>query len=127
MIKIHPIVAIVDDDPSIRRGLRRLLQTQCWEVCTYASAEEFLDRGQEPKIDLAFVDIYLPGLSGIELLKRMTSDSERPAVILMTAYGESETAEILHTAGPISCLRKPFTLQELLDAALQFRWVRPNL
>lgn len=114
----HPTVAIVDDDPSVRRGLKRLLQTQQWQVRTYASAEEFLERAPDSKFDIALVDIYLPGLSGIELFKRLQSQSGSPPVILMTAHGESETADALGSAGGACCLRKPFTLQQLLDAML---------
>lgn len=112
------MVAIVDDDPSIRRGLKRLLQTQQWGVCTYASAEDFLDRGPGPQVDLALVDIHLPGLSGIDLVRLLESDGDGPPVILMTAHGESETADALRAAGRTFCLRKPFTLQQLLDAML---------
>jgi FixJ family two-component response regulator len=111
-----PLVAIVDDDPSIRRGLKRLLQTQHWEVRTYASAEEFLERAPGLKVDVALVDIYLPGLSGIELLKRLERAGGAPPVILMTAHGENEIADVLRAAGRKFCLRKPFTLQQLLDA-----------
>ena len=117
-MEIYPIVAIVDDDPSVRRGLKRLLQTQGWGVCTYTSAEEFLDRSPSLKVDIALVDIYLPGLSGIELLKRLESEGGGPLVILMTAHGENETGDALFAGGRPSCLRKPFTLQQLLDAML---------
>lgn len=118
MLGPHPTVAVVDDDASIRRGLKRLLQTQQWEVRTYASAEEFLERPPELQVDIALVDIYLPGLNGVELLKRLESVGEGSNVILMTAHGENETIDILHAAGRKSCLRKPFTLQQLLDAVV---------
>jgi FixJ family two-component response regulator len=117
-MEIHPMVAIVDDDASIRRGLKRLLQTQQRHVCTYASAEEFLNRAPTEKVDIALVDIYLPGLSGIELLKYLESTGGGPPVILMTAHGENETADALLAAGRTTCLRKPFTLRQLLDAML---------
>ena len=110
------MVAIVDDDPSVRRGLKRLLQSQHWEVQTYASAEEFLERVPRVKVDFALVDIYLPGLNGIELLQRLESDGEGPTIILMTAHGENETADVLLPARGTLCLRKPFTLKQLLDA-----------
>jgi FixJ family two-component response regulator len=110
------MVAIVDDDPSIRRGLKRLLQAQHWRVQTFASAEEFLERAPGVPVDFALIDIYLPGLNGIELLQRLESAGRGPAVILMTAHGENETADVLLAAGRTFCLRKPFTLQQLLEA-----------
>jgi FixJ family two-component response regulator len=60
MFPTHPVVAIVDDDPSVLRALKRLLRTQHWSVHTYVSAEEFLQRGPGRQVDLALVDIYLP-------------------------------------------------------------------
>jgi FixJ family two-component response regulator len=111
-------VAIIDDDESVRRGLKRLLQAHRWSVHTYASAEEFLNEAAALELDIALVDIYLPGLSGIELLKRLETAGRGPPIILMTAHGESETADALLAAGHTSCLRKPFTLAQLLDAML---------
>jgi FixJ family two-component response regulator len=111
-----PMVAIVDDDPSIRRGLKRLLHAQHWKVQTFASAEEFLERAPGVAVDFALVDIYLPGLNGIELLRRLESAGGGPAVILMTAHGENETADVLLPVRGTLCLRKPFTLKQLLDA-----------
>lgn len=109
-------IAIVDDDESVRRGLKRLLEAHSWGVSTYASAEEFLEHAPAFELDLALVDIYLPGLNGIELLKRVEAHGKRPRVILMTAHGENETVDILLAAGRTCCLRKPFTLVQLLDA-----------
>jgi FixJ family two-component response regulator len=111
-------VAVIDDDDSIRRGLRRLLEAHHCRVHTYASAEAFLEDASSLEVDTVLVDIYLPGLSGIELLKRLESFGGGPAIILMTAHGESETADALLAAGRTLCLRKPFTLDQLLDAML---------
>jgi DNA-binding response OmpR family regulator len=125
MTELHPMVAIVDDDPSVLRALKRLLESQLWGVHTYTSAEEFLDHGLEHQVDLAIVDICLPGLSGIELLKRLECEGGGPSVIFMTAHSESETADVLSTAGRTSYLRKPFTLKELMDA-VRATWRAPR-
>jgi FixJ family two-component response regulator len=114
-------VAVVDDDESVRRGLRRLLEAHEWRVHTYTSAEEFLEDTMSLDVDIALIDIYLPGLNGIELLKRLQSDGAGLAVILMTAHGESETADALLAAGRTFCLRKPFTFTQLRDAMLTNR------
>jgi FixJ family two-component response regulator len=118
MTETRTRVAIVDDDASVRRGLKRLLQANECTVLTYGSAEEFLEDPAGVEVNVALVDIYLPGISGIELLKRIESQKRRPAVVLMTAHGESETADALLFAGRTICLRKPFTLAQLLDAML---------
>jgi two-component system, chemotaxis family, CheB/CheR fusion protein len=118
MIKNHPTVAIIDDDPSVRRGLRRLLESQDWKVLTYGSAEEFLDRAPGLSVDFALVDIYLPGIHGVELLRQLQRERGGPTVILMTAHSENETADVPLAESGTFCLRKPFTLRQLLDAMM---------
>jgi FixJ family two-component response regulator len=118
MINAPSKVAIVDDDESVRRGLTRLLKAHRCTVYAYGSAEDFLKDVRGLEVDVALIDIYLPGLSGLELLKRLETDGGAPPVILMTAHGESETADALRAAGRTFCLRKPFTLEQLLNAML---------
>jgi DNA-binding response OmpR family regulator len=113
----HNRVAIVDDDLSVRRGLKRLLEAHHWTVYAYDSAEEFLSDPGSFRVDIALVDLYLPGLGGIDLLKQIES-AGGPPVILMTAHGEGETKDALLHAGRTSCLRKPFTFTQLLAAMM---------
>jgi DNA-binding response OmpR family regulator len=113
MIATTGRVAIIDDDESVCRGLKRLLQAHHWRVETYESAEEFLERTSSLEVDIALVDIHLPGISGVELLSRLKSEGRGPLIILMTAQGENETTEALLSVGRTFCLRKPFTLAML--------------
>ncbi len=126
MAELHPAVAIVDDDPSVLRSLKRLLETQRWEVYTYDSAEAFFGRRSGLALNLALVDICLPGASGIELLKQVESERRGPAVILMTALSERETAAAdLLGSGRAVYLRKPFTLEEFQEAVRCTRLFEP--
>jgi DNA-binding response OmpR family regulator len=109
-------VAIVDDDPSVRRGLSRLLSALHWEVLTFPSAEDFLLSYPSLQIDLAILDIHLPGMTGIDLALRLKELSSPVHVILMTAQSSAETQEALSLVSPTVCLCKPFTREQLLGA-----------
>ena len=71
------LVAVVDDDASVRRGLTRLLQSADLRVLTYASATEFLDMGLSIAPDCVILDIHLGGMSGLELLSRLRTVASR--------------------------------------------------
>jgi DNA-binding response OmpR family regulator len=109
-------VAIVDDDPSVRRGLSRLLSALRWEVVTFGSAEDFLHSLPSIQIDLAILDIHLPGMTGIDLALRLRELSFPAHVVLMTAQSDTETQEALTLVRSTACLRKPFTREQLLGA-----------
>jgi FixJ family two-component response regulator len=61
------IIAIVDDDPSVRKGLQRLIRSAGWKAETFASAQEFLDRPRTEAPSCLVLDLRLPGLSGLDL------------------------------------------------------------
>lgn len=110
-------VAVIDDDESVRRGLTRLLSAYGCTTYTFTSSEAFLWSLENCRFDLVMADIHLPGLSGVDLARYLES-SGGPAVILMTGQGESESADALVKMGRSSCLNKPFTAAQLLDAML---------
>ena len=65
------LIAIVDDDPSVRRGLQRLIRSVGWKAETFASAQEFLARPRIEPPSCLVLDLQLPGLSGLDLQQRM--------------------------------------------------------
>ena len=67
----NAVIAIVDDDPSVRQGLERLIRSVGWKAETFASAQEFLDRPGTEAPSCLVLDLQLPGLSGLDLQKRM--------------------------------------------------------
>src|SRR5512134_1498897 len=71
MRESEAVIAIVDDDPSVREGLRSLLRSAGWWVETFASAQEFLDRPGAEVPCCLILDLRLPGLSGLDLQKKM--------------------------------------------------------
>lgn len=108
--------AIVDDDPSVRRGLARLLRALDWDVSVYASAEEFLASDRGLRVAVMLIDVHLPGMNGVELMRRVASAGSPIRMVLMTAHGEQETFDLLRSAEGTVCLRKPFTKEAVLSA-----------
>ncbi len=107
-------IAVVDDEESVRKALKRLLRAAGMEVDSYASGQEFLDRGQRP--DCVVLDLHMPSMSGLQLLQRIHKMSRRLPVIVITAHEQAETREDCLAAGAAAYLRKPLDDRLLLNA-----------
>jgi FixJ family two-component response regulator len=111
-----PVTAIVDDDPSVRRALQRVVEAGGYTAHTFASAHEFLDSLPRCRVACLVLDIYLGGMSGFDLQKRLVADGVRIPVILITARDDATTRQRIEKSGAAGSLRKPFDGQTLLDA-----------
>jgi FixJ family two-component response regulator len=109
-------IAVIDDNPSMLKGLSRLLSAHGFEVQTYSSAELFLECLAECNVDCLLLDIHLGGISGIDLQRRLTSLGSDLPVIFMTAIDNPATRQEAFDAGCIAYLRKPFLANLLIDA-----------
>lgn len=112
----HVRIALVDDDPSIRRGVARLLELNGLRVTTFGSAEALLVGAPGSAFDCLVLDVHLPGLSGPECYSDLRARGGAPPAVFITAHEVSETRQIIEHVGPATCLRKPFRGQQLLDA-----------
>jgi DNA-binding response OmpR family regulator len=111
------VVAVIDDDPSMRTSLARLLRAKGYACETCASAEEFLDGFTSSKANCVLIDIHLgSGLSGIELCKRLRSSGCSLNVILMTGVDIQQNEKKAIEAGCNAYLHKPFSPHSLIDA-----------
>jgi FixJ family two-component response regulator len=110
------LVAIVDDDPSVRRGLQRLIRSAGWKVETFASAQEFLDRPPAISPSCLVLDLQLPGLSGLDLQQRMADLGLDIPVVFLTGQGNIPASVKAMKAGAIEFLTKPVDEQNLLKA-----------
>jgi len=110
------VVAVVEDDPSMRTSVARVLHASGYACETYESAEEYLDRLAASKANSVLIDIHLGGLSGIELCKRLTESSRVLNVILMTGIDIEANEEKAIKAGCSAYLHKPFSAHSLIDA-----------
>jgi FixJ family two-component response regulator len=111
-----PVIAIVDDDPSVRRALHRLVQAAGYTVQSFASAHEFLHSLPGCRAACLVLDIHLDGMSGFELQQRLAADGVGIPVIFVTAHDDAPTRERIEGSGAAGHLWKPVDEQELLDA-----------
>ena len=111
------MIAVVDDDRSVREALENLISSVGFEVKLFASAEDFLDSDTPLQTDCAILDVRLPGISGLELQQRLTANGQSIPVIIITAEGDDKTQDQAVAAGAIAFLEKPVK-EEVLLAAL---------
>jgi FixJ family two-component response regulator len=114
-------IAVIDDNPSMLKGLDRLLSAHGFRVQTFTSAELFLERFAECKADCLLLDIHLGGISGIDLQRRLTSSGTDLPVIFMTAIDNEATRQDAFDAGCVAYLRKPFLANLLIEQSIRSR------
>ncbi|MGD0891439.1 MAG: response regulator [Terracidiphilus sp.] len=109
------MVAIVDDDESVREALEALVKTAGFDALAFASAEGFLDSGQQGNIGCLISDIRMPGMSGLELQARLNEDGYKIPIIFITAHGEEKVRMQALRAGTVEFLIKPFDNEAMLE------------
>src|SRR5215831_7393368 len=87
-------ISVVDDDLSVRKSLGRLIRSVPLKVKAFASAEEFLNSDHPCEADCLILDVRLPGMSGIELHRRLLADKCDVPVIFITAHGSDDDAKL---------------------------------
>jgi FixJ family two-component response regulator len=116
MPKRKKVVAVVDDDPSMLKAAETLLDAHGFATKTFASAEEFLDRGAATEVDYLLLDIHLGGMSGIELRRQLKASGSVLPIIFMTALDDEAIPEMALNGSGVTCLRKPFPAYQLIEA-----------
>lgn len=111
-----PLVSIVDDDPSVRRALQRLIEAAGYAVETFASGEDFLDATPWSRSACLIVDIHMVGMTGLELQERLMARGSAAPVIFITAIDDAPTRERVGLSGAAAYLPKPFDRKTLLGA-----------
>jgi len=115
----HPIVFVVDDDISIREALKNLLRSVGLKVETFGTAQEFLASPRSDGHGCLVLDVRLPGLSGLDLQRRLAEANLEIPIIFITAHGDIQMSVRAMKAGAVEFLTKPFRDQDLLDAVQQ--------
>jgi FixJ family two-component response regulator len=109
------LISIVDDDESVRLAVGDLVRSFGFEVRIYRSAEDFLTSGETRQSSCIISDIRMPGLSGIELKKRLDKAPNAAPVILITARSERWLLAQARASGAVCVLSKPFDAAALLE------------
>jgi FixJ family two-component response regulator len=110
------LVAIVDDDDSMRSALQGLLKAVGLPARAFVSAEEFLTSGQQHVTGCLITDIRMPGMSGLELQAKLNADHCRIPTIFITAHGDAKMRMQALRAGAVEFLAKPFDNTALLES-----------
>ena len=108
-------ILIVDDEKNLRWSLRIALEEQGHTVEEVASGEECLDVLRDRPQDLVFLDVRLPGRDGMDVLQEIRRAHSDTIVIMMSAYGQAETADDAKRMGAYYFLPKPFELKKVID------------
>jgi len=119
--KSKPLIAIVDDDESVCRAVRRLVRSLGMDAETFSSGQEFLDLLEAMpsfKPDSLILDVQMPGMNGLDVQARLDNSDHRLPVIFITAHDELGVREKALAAGAVAFLRKPFN-DDLLTRTLQ--------
>ena len=110
------VIAIVDDDPSAREGLEALIRSAGWKVETFVSAQEFLGRRGAEAPRCLILDLQLPGLSGLDLQKRLAEVGLEIPIVFLTGHGNIPASVQAMKAGAVEILTKPRDEERLLQA-----------
>jgi len=113
------VVLIVDDDPGLRMSFAKIIDQEGYQAITAASGEEGIKRLKADKPDLVVMDVRMPGMTGIEALARMKIHDPSTPVIIMTAYGATDTAIEAVNKGAFDYILKPFDIPEMLGLITQ--------
>ena len=114
-----PVVFVVDDDPSVRRAIKRLVESVGLRVELFGSAQEFLRSERPDSPNCLVLDIRLPGMSGLDFQRELAATKIHIPVIFITAHGDIPMTVRAMKAGAVEFLTKPFRDQDLLDAIQQ--------
>lgn len=123
--KESKLVAVVDDDDSVRGTLQELLRSAGFSSLAFGSAEAFLGSGHQQETACLITDIRMPGMSGLELQAKLNGERCRIPTIFITAHGDEEMRLQALRAGAVEFLPKPFDDQVLIESvrAALGRWV----
>src|ERR1700716_2772931 len=119
MSEVVPVVFVVDDDPSVRRAIKRLVESVGLRVELFGYAQEFLASERPDSPNCLVLDIRLPGMSGLDFQRELAEAGIHIPIIFITAHGDIPMPVRAMKAGAVEFLTKPFRDQDLLDAIQQ--------
>jgi FixJ family two-component response regulator len=109
-------IAVVDDDESVRKALKRLLRAANLDANTFASGRDFLDSLLMQVPDCAVLDLHMPGMNGLDIQQQLARNGLRVPIVVITGHDEPLTRAQCLSAGATAYLCKPLDDEALLDA-----------
>ena len=116
MTDTAPVIFIVDDDPSVRKSLTRVVMSAGYAVEAFASAREFMAREPFGGPCCVVLDVRMPGLTGLDLQEALAGSGHRMPIVFITGHGDISMSVKAMKAGAVDFLTKPFDAENLLDA-----------
>ena len=116
MSKVRPLIAIVDDEASVRMALHRLIRSAGLEAETFPSGAEFLESMQTQQPDCVVLDVHMPEINGFEVQAQLAKSGARVPVVIITGHDTPETRVRVMEGGAAAYLLKPVDDRMLLDA-----------
>lgn len=108
-------VLVVDDDPGVLALVRDVISAQRYKVVTVESGERALEEVAKQHFDLIFLDLVLPGMSGVEVLSAVKAKDKKAVVVIITGYGDDPIALEAMSLGPLFLIRKPFRTDDIIE------------
>ena len=116
MMASTAIVFVIDDDASVRKSLKRLLDAACYKVELFTSASEFLARSAHDGPSCVVVDVRMPELNGIDFQKALIEGGREEQLVFITGHGDVPMCAKAMKAGAVDFLPKPFKPKQLLES-----------
>jgi FixJ family two-component response regulator len=108
------LISIVDDDESVRRTTKLLVESFGYRAAVFESAESFLKSEQLYDTSCLLVDVQMPGMNGLQLQSQLAAAGHSIPIIFITAYGDKESCRLAMQAGAAAFMDKPFSDEQLL-------------
>jgi FixJ family two-component response regulator len=112
--KPKPLIAIIDDDESMREAIKGFVRSLGYRADAVGSAQEFLGSRLVRRTSCVIADMQMPGMTGLELYQRLSTSANPVPTILITAYPDDSVRERALSAGVVGYLSKPFEENDLL-------------
>ncbi|MDC0713841.1 response regulator [Stigmatella sp. ncwal1] len=110
----EPLISVIDDDASVRGAVISLLRSFGLKGLAFDSAEAFLESGKLASTNLVITDIHMPGMSGIDLKRKLDAQGSTVPMIMITAKTEAAVMERAQACNPSCLLKKPFDSEEFI-------------
>lgn len=114
-VTIEGNVLVVDDDPGVRDVLAEVISKQGYKAIAVSSGERALEELERRHYDLIFLDLVMPGMSGVEVLSAIKAKDKKVVVVIVTGYGDDPIAMEAMSQGPLFLIRKPFRAGDVAE------------